>query len=48
MQPSKSSGDATVEEKCWTIRCQELNVSIAEANQKDMTFSHRVSLRMRR
>jgi hypothetical protein len=34
VQSSKSSGDAAVEEKCWTIRRQELDVSIAEANQK--------------
>lgn len=48
MQSSKSSGDAAVEEKCRTIRRQELDVSIAEANQKDMTFSRQVSLGMRR
>jgi hypothetical protein len=48
VQSSKSSGDAAVEEKCWTIRRQELDVSIAEANQKDIKFSHRASLGMRR
>jgi hypothetical protein len=48
VQSSKSSGDVAVEEKCWAIRRQELDVSLAEANQKDMTFSHQVSLGMRR
>jgi hypothetical protein len=48
VQSSQSSGDVAVEEKCWTIRHQQLDVSIAEANQKDMTFSYRVSLGMRR